>query len=164
MTYDEMVNYYALRNNISFEEAVEKLQISNKSAMTRSTNATYRTLSVSFNVKDSYSPSIDFYCVTSEYGNYWGILNIYSVQMNRYSNGITKQYSGVIDAWLRSPYQIEYVVNGDFYNNGTTTVSGDAGFTAEINQQITVAFKASITHSTNWYAYCYKHYTHALQS
>lgn len=164
MTYDEMVNYYALRNNISFEEAVEELQLSNKSATTRSTNATYRTLSVRFNVKDSYSPSIDFYCETSEYGNYWGILNIYSIQMNRYSNGITKQFSGVIDAWLRSPYQIEYVINGDFYNNGSTTVSGGAGFTAEINQQITVTFNASMAYSSNWYAYCYKHYTHAFQS
>ena len=70
---------------------------------------------------------------------------------------MSKQFQGTIKVWLRSTQQIEYVINGDFYNNGTTSSSGGIGVNAGINQLISISFSASSTTTSNHYKYFYKH-------
>ena len=60
---------------------------------------------------------------------------------------------------IRSGYDIEYVINGDFYNNGTTTISGGGNLGLGINDSATIGFSASITYQSNHYAYFYEHET-----
>ncbi len=60
--------------------------------------------------------------------------------------------------WLRSAYQIEYMINGDFYNNGTTTVSNGGGA-----ESAKLLHSASVSTISNWFRYYYKHETKMFQ-
>jgi hypothetical protein len=119
---------------------------------------------VSLPVAPEYKPHLEFYCYTSEEGNYWGIKSIYSVQLVRGYKGTSKQFKGDIKVWLRSPYSIEYVVNGDFYNNGTTTVSGGVGINVGIDDVAQISCDTSSATTTNHYKYFYSHKTLKFQS
>src|SRR5699024_11353624 len=59
--------------------------------------------------------------------------------------GEAKQFQGEIQVWLRGVYEIEYLINGDFYNNGTTTVSGGTDISAGIDDLISVSFSLGYT-------------------
>lgn len=159
MTFQEMVQSYACSADISYQDALKMFPAERSVSA-----ATYRTLAVTLTVTATYKPTLEFYCETSEYGSYWAILSIYSVQLNRGYNGISKQFSGSIDVWLRNGYTIEYVVNGDFYNSGTTSVQGGGGLNAGINDLITVTFTASISTTSNHYQYFYEHETRVYQT
>lgn len=128
MTAQEMAEEFAKDVNISIEDAYEQLGIEQSQA--KDTRATkYRTLGATVDVTDSYKPTAKFYCMTSESGNYWGIVEIKNVTLDRTYNGNSKQFSGQVYANLENAYTIYYSVSGDFYNNGTTTVtsSGSVG-------------------------------------
>ena len=105
--------------------------------------------------RPSYTPTLDFYCEVSVGDGVWGIMNIYSVQMNRSSNGLVKQFDGEVQVWLRSAERIEYIVNGDFYNTGTTTSSSSGSIDLNIGDYGKLTFSASSTTTSNWYGYCY---------
>ncbi len=157
MTFEEMVARYAQVGGISYQEALKAFPSSR--ALNVNAYRTYRTLSVTLNVTNTYRPTLEFYCEVSVGDGVWGIVSIYSVQMNRMYNGISKQFSGDVQVWLRGPLSIEYVVNGDFYNNGTTTTSGGTNLNLGIDEVATIGFSASSTTSTNHYQYCYQHQT-----
>lgn len=114
--------------------------------------STYRSVTATFNVTAAYHPALRFYCETSEGDYMWGILRILNVGMNRYSNGFSKQFSGSVYTNLEDGGTIYWTVNGDFYDNGTTNVSG--GVNIGIGSSATVNF--SVSYSSNHYAYCYK--------
>ncbi|WP_147423836.1 hypothetical protein [Cohnella endophytica] len=65
-----------------------------------------------------------FYCETSESGNFNGILKVLDTSMNRVANGKSKWFFGTIYTNLEHGAKIHYIVNGEFYNNGTITVTG----------------------------------------
>lgn len=159
LTYDEMIQRYADNANISFEEA---LKFFPKTRMA-SPRATYRELQVTLNVATNYKPKLAFYCETSQSSQYWGIVSIYSVQLIRSYNGISKQFSGYVNAWLRTAAQVEYVVNGDFYNNGTTSGGFSVGGQGKVNDKITGTFTASLSTSSNHFKYFYDHVFHNFQ-
>ena len=150
MSYNELLDYMVEVKHFSREEAV---QLRPK---TRASDGN-RVLSVTLSVdnKPSYKPTLDFYCHVSVGDGVWGIQDIYLVQMDRSSNGLTKQFSGDVNVWLRGPERIEYVVNGDFYNNGTTTVSAGGKVEISIGHSAKIEFSASVTTTNNWYGYCY---------
>lgn len=162
MSFSEMVNHYMEVNGVSYDEALKAFPVRLQKEIRAS--ATYRTLSVSLTVTSTYRPRIEFYCRTSESGSYWGILSIYSVQLVRSYSGISKQFTGNISVWLRSAYQIEYTINGDFYNNGTTTVSGGGGLDLGIGESVNISLSASMSYESNHYKYFYEHRTVAFQS
>ncbi len=162
MSFSEMVNHYMEVNGVSYDEALKAFPVRLQKETRAS--ATYRTLSVSLTVTSTYRPRIEFYCRTSESGSYWGILSIYSVQLVRSYSGISKQFTGNISVWLRSAYQIEYTINGDFYNNGTTTVSGGGGLDLGIGESVNISLSASMSYESNHYKYFYEHRTVAFQS
>ena len=153
MTYSEMLDYMVNEKGIPFSIAASTFPATR--AVTRS--GTYRVLSVTLTVENrpSYTPTLDFYCEVSVGDGVWGIMNIYSVQMNRSSNGLVKQFDGDVQVWLRSAERIEYIVNGDFYNTGTTTSSNSGSIDLNIGDYGKITFGASSTTTSNWYGYCY---------
>ncbi|MGS0534394.1 hypothetical protein ACU80C_32010 (plasmid) [Bacillus mycoides] len=114
---------------------------------------TFRTLANNFSVTPFYSPSVKFYCETDEWGgSFRGIKEIKYINMDRASNGLSKTFSGTVQANLEDPNRIFYIVNGDFYNNGTTTVNGGVSIT--IGKHGSVTFGAS--YASSHYKYTYK--------
>ena len=115
--------------------------------------ATYRTLTTNFSVTPFYSPSLRFYCETNEWGgSFRGIKEIKHINMNRDANGLSKTFSGTVQANLEDPNRIFYIVNGDFHNNGTTTFNGNVSIT--VGKTGSVGFSAS--YATSHYKYTYK--------
>lgn len=156
MTYEEMVSYYAQVTDCPYEEAISRFPKTNESE-------TYRILSVGLDVTPQYKPKINFYCETIEAAQSWGISSICYVQLDRrcvintaFNSTITKQFNGIIEIWLRDEQTIEYIINGDFYNNGETSVKGNFGSKIELNESEKIAYSVSFTETTNYYSYCYK--------
>lgn len=163
MTFDEMVAAYAQNNQISISEAYKELQKGRKDIVTRSAKAnSYRVLKIGLYVNSGYKPSIDYYVTTSESGGYWGITSIYSVQLNRIYNGTSKIFQGNLESWLRSPYQIEYIINGDFYNQATSSTSCNINGSWGQNVQISLAI--TTTNASSFYAPIYQHRNVSFQS
>lgn len=151
MTFTEMVEHYAMSAGITYEEAL--LAFPNQANTRATMDIFYRVFSQTLNVTSVYKPQLEFYCETAEGGNFRNINSIYSVQLVRSYNGISKQYSGDIEVWLRSTYAIEYTVNGDFYNNGTTTISGGANLQIGLDEIGKLTFTVSGSYQNNHYAY-----------
>lgn len=169
LTFDEVVKNISTDNNISIEEAERQVennfqQPSSKLDCARSAMpaisaraATYRTVSSWFNVTPSYKPTLRFYCQTDEWGSFHAIERILNVSMDRYSNGISKQFGGTVYSNLENGETIYWIVNGDFYNNGTTTVNGNVSI--GVGQSGSASFGAS--YATSHFQYVYKTgYTH----
>jgi hypothetical protein len=162
LTFDEITELIAKDNNISKEEA-EKHVIStfynNKNVSGLSTQssvspyaATYRTLTSRFTVTSSYQPALKYYVQTDEGGgSFRAIVKILNVGMDRNWNGMSKQFSGDVYTHLQNPNRIYYIVNGDFYNNGTTVSDGSVNI--GIGDFFTVQF--GVSYSSNHYKYCY---------
>ena len=99
-----------------------------------------------------YSPQVRFYCETSESGGFRGITKILNAGINAAANGISKSFTGSLYSNLEDPNRIYYCVNGNFYNNGTSSVS--AGISVGIGQSASVNLSGG--YSTNHFAYSYK--------
>lgn len=125
MNFEEMIQFYMQSTGASKEQALKRFgeQSDEKNQRER----TYRVLSLPLEVSKDYNPNLDFYCETSESGGYWGILSAYCAQLVERNQKMPKQFEGNIEIWLRSPYQIEYAINGDFYNK-ETKISSNSHF------------------------------------
>lgn len=163
MTFDQIVDEMAKNENLTKKEAVDSIISSfsqdNTSTKARSMSpemqarsATYRTMSSQFTVKTAYKPTLAFYCQTDESGNFRAIKKILKVSMNRSYNGISKQFGGSVYTNLEDPNRIYWMVNGDFYNNGTTTVNGSVSIS--VGGSAEVAF--GVSSASNHYSYAYK--------
>ncbi|MCH4205805.1 MAG: hypothetical protein LKF53_05390 [Solobacterium sp.] len=167
MTEDEMARRFADENNISFEEAYTELfpnQYEIQPLAANQLSNTTREVDVVLNVTSEYHPYIAFFCYTSESGQYCGIQSIYYVTLVRSYNGRPKIFTGDVQAWLRSSYQIEFLINGDFYNTSISTTGGSISGSFGINQQISLQLGASGTNSSNYYKYYYEHGTASFQN
>ncbi len=169
LTYDELCKKYAESEDISVKQAKSILDSEKSSlkaaapaysaAAARAASSTYREIATYLDVSSNYKPMIKWYCQTSESGSFWGITNILTTQLYReYSYWdwltpvtITKQFSGNLYTQLQSAYQIFYIVNGDFWDYGTTTVSG--GGSINIGQYAQLQF--GVSYASNWYKYYY---------
>ncbi|MBN4050853.1 MAG: hypothetical protein COA82_09895 [Alkaliphilus sp.] len=163
LTFDQIVEIMAKDNNISIMEAAN--QIIEKSSNNRirnnalsrydlkilATAATYRVASSRFTVTSTYRPTLRFHLQTSEGGGFWGIRKVLNVGMNRLYMGKTKQFGGTVYAKLENPGKIFWIVNGDFFLNGTTTVG--AGIDLGLGEGASLNFH--ISHSSDHYAYTY---------
>lgn len=153
MTFEEVSFDLAQTMGISLEEAKRIIDPAYSPISGYSVNASgfsYRTLSSQFTVTALYKPSVKFYCKTSEGTSAWGIVEIINAYMNREYDGMSKQFEGELYVNLESAYQIHYIVNGDFYDNGTTTVT--FGVPIPVGGGGVVTF--GVTYSSNHYAYC----------
>ncbi len=154
MTYDEIVKQLADDKNISIDEAkkiigspVTTIKAKDGSPVEIILNS-YRTITNQFTVTSSYKPSMRFYCQTSESGSFHGIVEILNVDMSRSYNGRSYAFGGSVYTNLEDAGTIYYSIDGDFYERGTTTVSG--GVSIGIGESATVNF--GISNASNWYA------------
>lgn len=154
LSYDEIVTELAEDEEISYQEAAKL--IGSQDANLKSGNATYRTFTTTVTVTSSYKPSLKFYCRTSENGDSYSIVSINNVTLMLSYNGLVKQYDGYIKAWLRSSSSIEYNLNGDFYNNGTTTRTSVTSGGTGLNELFRVDYSASMATISNLYSTCSK--------
>lgn len=162
MSYTEMVSHYATTTGLSYDEALKCFPVNVENAKS-DRPATYRELTVTLKVaKDEYEPKIAFYVNTSE-SRYWAIKSIYHVTLLREYNGIVKQFNGELNFWLRGLYQIEYSINGDFHNYGTTTTSGGVNLDLGLNEIGSIKFSFSASDSNSFYKYFYEHETVVYQ-
>lgn len=158
LTFDELVKEIANDQGISEIQAARQVISSRKSSnnLNRSISpyaATYRTVRTTFTVTSTYKPSLNFYCETSEGGSFRGIIQIVNVGMNRahLGTGKSKQFAGTVFTKLEDPNRIYWIVNGDFYDNGTTTGGGSVNI--GLGKFANVAF--NISHASNHYKYIY---------
>ena len=151
LTFTEMVELFAKNENVSYQEAYNWLGGDSRSVQPRDINR--RVFSVRLDVAWNYKPTLDFYCETAEGGHFYQIHSIYSVQLNREYNGKSKQFAGDIEVWLRTGSIIEYIINGDFYDNGTTTIEGGGSINLGVNQRGTLSF--SVSYLSDHFKYFY---------
>ncbi len=153
MTYDEMIIELMKNENITKKEAIKTLGTRTKfDAMTNTTvSRTFRTIAQRFTVSPSYRPQMRFYCETEEGYYFRAIYEILNVGMNRYYDGISKQFGGDVYVHLKTANEIFFIVNGDFYNNGTTSGGGDMAI--GLDEVVKVRFHVS--GSSNHFKYCY---------
>lgn len=158
MTFDEMVNDIAAKHDMTYEEALATLPKEVRDDQTRK-DIGYIARSVTLEVTDAYKPYIEFYCRIAYDGNLFNILSIYNLELVRqgYDSTLSKQFNGTLKVWLRSGQKIEYAINGDFYNDGTTTSKGGIGVNAGIDQSTAVLFTISPSTTNIHYKYFYKH-------
>lgn len=119
------------------------------------TSATYRTINTRFTVTSTYKPSLNFYCQTNEGGtSFRAIKKILNVSMNRahLGTGRSKQFGGDVYTKLEDANRIYWIVNGDFFDNGSTTGGGSVNL--GIDKAASIEFNAS--HTSNHYKYIYK--------
>lgn len=152
MTFEEMVDQVSEDFGISTEEAQRKLGYSDtKNLSARAAKAQYRTISSQFTSTSTFKPTMRFYCETTESGGFRAIKKILQVSMIRSSGGVSKQFSGTVYVNLEDPNRIFYSVNGDFYNNGTTTVNTDVS----IGVGKAASVKFGMSYASNHYKYTY---------
>lgn len=162
MSYNEMMNRIASRYGIDsreYNQVKTSFSLSTEEFSTSSLD-TYREIRQYFQVTQSYTPQIEFYVKTSEYGSYWGILRIMNVTLNRVSGYMSKQFGGEVYYNLENSNTIYWKVNGDFYDNGTISV----GFATEVGVGEAAKISFNISYASNHYKYCnvsnrfYAHY------
>lgn len=157
-----MVARYAEIEGITFQEAREiflAVKNTNGQRDVSPRDITFRIYSASIPVTNSYHPTIDFYCEIAYGGNFWNIYSIYNVQLNRADGSKSKKFDGEIETWLRGGYTIEFIINGDFYNNCTGEISGKLGAAITVGGTAVIAFELTGALSSNHYKYCYYHRT-----
>lgn len=152
MTFEEIVDQVSEDFGISTKEAQEKLGYSDTEARSaRAARAQYRTISSQFTSTSTFKPTMRFYCETTESGNFRAIKEIREVNMIRSSGGVSKQFSGTVYVHLEDPNRIFYTVNGDFYNNGTTTVN--MGASIGVGKAGNISY--GVSYASNHYKYTY---------
>ncbi len=151
MTFDELVEQYAEDSGVTIDEARASFYASmgtDANSIKRTASAQYRTLSDTLNVTTTYKPKINFYCEVSEGGGYASIKKVLNVNMNRVYNGFSKQFAGSVYYNLEDFTHIYYTIDGDFYDNGTTTVG--VSIEIGIGEGASVTFGCS--YASNHYA------------
>lgn len=137
LTYEEMINELSESKKISIDEAKEKYPNLNVSNQDVYNHNEYRKIAnsscgqysphkfrVTLNVTSTYKPTLDLYTWVCNSGSVVWAEKLADVDMNRKSGFVTKQYTGTISAEITTNVSIWWKVNGDFYDNGTTTISG----------------------------------------
>ena len=162
MSFSEMVTHYAEATEISYDEALKLFP--EESADSGASSTCHRILNIPLDVTAAYKPQLELYCETSESGHYWGLSNIYLVNMEKNHDSSSKQFSGDVDMWFRNGYELEYIVNGDFYNNGTMTMSDNTDLDFTEDNYVHISFTTSSSIMPVHYQYCYDHQTLTFQN
>ena len=127
-SFSEFVEDYALVSGKTIAEAESELM---SKGITSRSSIQYgyftKRLTVyptsSFQSPSVYYPTIKFYC-TYVNDPVYSILSIISPGLNRYDGSIVKQFLGQIDCHLDDYRTIEYQIDGQFYNSGSTSEFG----------------------------------------
>ncbi|GIP53595.1 MULTISPECIES: hypothetical protein [Paenibacillus] len=146
LTYEEMAQQIAKNRNVS-----EKYVRSLLSERSSEPNYYYTHFYQQFEVGDTgWFPQIDFYIKCE--GIYRDFIKVEDLNLIRSYNYISKQFTGKLQAKVEDVKSIYWVINGDFYNNGTTKQSFSGGVSA--SDYATLSF--SIESQNNHFGYVYK--------
>jgi hypothetical protein len=164
LSFDELVEIIAQDKNISIDQAKNEIMASQRKKLSKGNRVltsselenmimakTYRTIERTIDYWFYWKPKVRFYVETSEWGSYWGILQIVDSTLIREYLYVSKQFSGTLFVNLESAYMIYYYVNGDFYDNGTTTQT--AGFSIGVGEYLTIEY--SVSYSSNHFGYMF---------
>lgn len=162
MSFSEMVTHYAETAKISYDEALKLFPA--ESADNTASSKCHRILNIPLDVTTTYKPQLELYCETSESGHYWGLSNIYLVNMEKNHDGFSKQFLGDVEMWFRNEYQLEYAVNGDFFINGTMDMSDDTDLDLTKDNYAHISFTDSSSTMPLHYQYFYDHQTLTFQN
>lgn len=159
MTESQAATKLARDKGVSYFEAYrtlfgENIAVNSINSIRRA--RTIRVLSVTLDVLSYYHPRLEFYCETSQCGNWWGIKSIYDTELVRQYGNTCYLFSGSVKSWLINEYQIQYVINGDFYKTGKQTSTVNAGGKAGLGDTFEVNFGVSVTSSEDYLKYYYK--------
>jgi hypothetical protein len=168
ITYDEMIDSISASKHISKSEAKRlhpdltksstptlnrSLDENSLSTMTTAavTSTTLHEIKVRQTVTNLYHPALQLFVWTYASGSFHQYNTIEDVDLDRkdISTSLVKQYSGKLRAEILSGgSQIWWYINGDFYDKGTTTVSGTATVTG-----LVWSGSGTISYASNYYAY-----------
>lgn len=153
MTLEQLVHQYASDSGITYEKAKRIFNYYPESNISLySDTNTYNTVYTTLNISNDYKPTLRYYCMTSEYKGGWhGIIKILAVNINRGYKGKSYAFGGSVYSHLVNGNKIFYIVNGDFYNNSTSTVTSSINI--GLGQKGSVSFGVSST--SNHYKYYY---------
>lgn len=163
VTYEEMIANIAQNQGISKKQArsqnpnllLNQQPVSATTAIAGSTEVTAQATSIhQFTIRQAvaatYRPAIQLFVYTYSSGSFTQFQKMQTVGLNRKdpTYGTTKQFSGTLQAELTSGSSIWWYINGDFYNNGTTTISGSTTANG-----LVWSGTASISYASNYYKY-----------
>lgn len=151
LDYAETLALYADRCGVTAEETVRMIGPAARFVQEPCT----RVLSVRVDIAPDCRPWLDFYCDVDTDGHYWAIRSIYAVQLRGADGGRADPFGGTIAVFLRSPYEIEYILNGDFFKTGTATQADSALLRIGPGGPGTVNFTVSNTSAANHKTYGY---------
>ena len=132
LSYNEMIQVISEKEGLS-ERAVRSLYpneqntLTNKIGIQAATNATsLHEINIRQSVTSAYKPAVQVYVWVTGSGSFYQYDSIYDADLDRkhISSNVSKQFQGKLRVELHSKTRLFYLINGDFYNNGTTTVSG----------------------------------------
>ena len=152
-TFEEFVQIILNDQNIPEEKKMELILEINIKERSR-ISYDYWTIYATCKVTDEYKCRPYFYTYSSflsgGYPN--SIEQVLYANIDRNCNGISKQFAGTLYYKLEAANKLYWDLNGDFYNNGSTTIGGGAsigiGESSSINLQV--------SYSSNHYAYCHE--------
>lgn len=164
LTAEELVQRYAESAGISYGEALACFPEEVKAARSAA-DAAYCVVSVPLEVAGNYIPTLELYCKAELAQGQMGITEICSIQMNRTCTAagqtISKVFAGDVQAWLREENQIEYAVNGDFYEDGEDACVAIAGGAANGGASASFRFTLPDSYAGEHEQYFYEHQTAA---
>ncbi len=154
LSFDELVQEYAENEKMSKDEAmnvlVQPLHLDEERELSDRRNKTYRRISKRIFINCWYRPSINFYCESAEESEGYAITKIITSGINSEYYKKYKPFAGSIYVNLENPNKIYWVLNGDFFDKGISTV-GDMTV-SESSFEIEYAVRYALVH----YAYVYK--------
>lgn len=163
LSYDQMIAEIAFTEGKLMSQV--KAEIPNHPKIYGMSRSSYISTGEAFDVTSEYGVRVVFY-MEVEYNSQGYLTDIDRIvnstldRTNTHSNSSikSKHFNGDMYVNLQDSKNIYYWVNGDFYNNGNTTVTGGVSF--GVGESGKINFTASNT--TNHYAYCFRENTMTL--
>lgn len=152
VSYEEMIQDIATKRGVSIEEITRENSIFSKSDIQPMASPYYylhirRDLPI-----NGWVPQLDIYVYMYGSGSFNAFKEIKDINLIRSYNYQSKQFSGKAEATLFSGAHLYWVVNGDFYNNGSTQSS----FEASVGFGKAAKTTFSVTGSNNHFGYVYR--------
>ncbi|GIO86740.1 hypothetical protein J25TS5_36720 [Paenibacillus faecis] len=149
LSFDELIHQIAANRN----ESVEKIRnIFSKSGSSGAVDEIfYVHFYQPFEVGNTgWYPQIDVYVKCK--GAYKDFVEIEDLHLRRSYNSGSKSFSGKIRAKMESSQRIYWVINGDFYDNGTTQTS----FSGAVGMDNDATLSFSVENQKGHFGYVYK--------
>jgi len=149
-TADEFLQ--TINNDVNLTSIVKQNLIQDVKNASKQKAVEYKFITIHRTVKvnNAYScyPYFYFKC-EAQAGIPAFFVTLLNADIDRNYRGVTKQFSGRLFCNIESKTKFYWDLNGDFYDNGNTTVGG--GVDIGINESVN--FNFSVSYSSNHYAY-----------